>query len=388
LTSVLAQVAPSLGSVAAVGGTGVATGTLTGEVIQDETTADASAVSGLVTVKDPVTGLPASTFTTNANGEVTIQVEVAAGQSSVAVVIGGETVVVDLADGPNASSSSTSTAPPPEIAFDYVNFMTPETSYKSTATLTPDFGGTPTGTVAWTVLSVTNPTAAWWLRGPAAKHGLVWGPTPAPSFWADAVIGTAPTGPTAQITDVIGDRSVTVQAIATVDGSTVTKVLNVAFGHGPMSVFSGPPASTTWATSDANTVFPSLGSAANYPYANMCGGFTPPPPNSVTANPSLDAVWGAGWWTVHSFKSFTWAYLTASKLPSVEQVLAVATPGPDSQGQAALYASGSSPGNVITRSIRYEKADGTFRNLDVIPVFGQAFTSSTLIQPLSGMCLQ
>ena len=60
--------------------------------------------------------------------------------------------------------------------------------------------------------------------------------------------GTAPTGDTAYLTDIVGSRTVTVKASIVIDGATVSQTATVSFGPGPLSVFAGAPKGTkTWA---------------------------------------------------------------------------------------------------------------------------------------------
>lgn len=62
--------------------------------------------------------------------------------------------------------------------------------------------------------------------------------------------GAAPVGPTASLTDIVGERDVTVQASVTLKktGTTHTATARVVFGKGPLSVFAGAPlkVGTTW----------------------------------------------------------------------------------------------------------------------------------------------
>ncbi len=219
-----------------------------------------------------------------------------------------------------------------------------------------------TETVSWAVKSVSNPTANWWLRSATAKNGLTWGnAADGTSSWAaDAVAGTAPTGGTIQLTDVVGSRSVTLEASVCIGGggSETTAVAcsgnggvwytdetTVTFGDGPLSVFGARPGSFPWAdTNDITT-------ASSFPAASACGG-------SVDKNtfPS-----GAGW-TVSS-SSY---YASDSKLPTEAELQAVAgyNNAYNPNGKGAALAAGWPVAHYWTGVVNFSGDYGQFVNLD------------------------
>jgi hypothetical protein len=222
--------------------------------------------------------------------------------------------------------------PPPLVTFDYVDFDTAASGRKSTATVTPYFGGvTPTGPITWTIASVQNPTAAWWKRSASDPRGLTWGSTPdSSSYWTSATVeGTAPTGMTAQLTDIIGNRTVRVRAVTTIDGATVAIEIDVTFGNGPLSAFAGGPTATTsqFATAvDANAVLaanPTDPGVFNV-VVGVCGGTVPVDKITVTGPPSptLTITEDPLFWTPNAPGS--WAFFsTDMKLPTYDQLLGV-----------------------------------------------------------------
>ena len=109
--------------------------------------------------------------------------------------------------------------------------------------------GTP---VTWTVESSTVNSAAW-NRNTGVYNGLTWGMTPLSLSAAEGDKttpgGTAPTGAEASLTDIVGEREVTVKASVEYNGQTYEAAETVKFGEGPLSVFAGPPSTggNTWA---------------------------------------------------------------------------------------------------------------------------------------------
>ena len=102
-------------------------------------------------------------------------------------------------------------------------------------------GGTP---VTWTVAS-SNVTSKAWMRSAGAYNGLTWGQTPLSLTAAendkDTPAGTAPTGAEAYLTDIVGEREVTVTATVEYNGQSYTaEEKTVTFGDGPLSMFEKP----------------------------------------------------------------------------------------------------------------------------------------------------
>jgi hypothetical protein len=321
-----------------MGTAGVTTGSLTGEGTQAKPVDNVGTLLGNITVIDPGTGLPEDSFTANDQGEVFIGIQGAPGQTEVAINIGGQDYLVDLA--PVQGNA--------QVILDYVNFNDPATGYQSVATVTPFFGGlTPTNPVTWTVESIRNPTHPWWLRSGTSYAGLTWGLAADPAAytgagnWPDTVRGTAPTGPVAQITDVVGSRSVTLKAETTIDGVMYSETMDVTFGPGPLSVFRTAPAvGVKWARSagnaataadpgnDGNMLALNGNSGADFPAAvQICGGsinvsaITSTTTVPGSHNAGFDYTPGSGW-----EQDIKWASLSRalnSKLPHYDQLIAV-----------------------------------------------------------------
>jgi hypothetical protein len=226
--------------------------------------------------------------------------------------------------------------------------------YQSTATVTVtdyDDGGvsrplTGGATVLWSVKSVGNPSAAWWLRGAAAKNGLTWGDkADGTSSWAvDGVVGMASTSGIVQLTDIVGSRSVTLKASVCIGGSGgesakalcsanggawYTDETTVSFGAGPLSVFTTNPndgrgkAWTTLFGTSAGTGNGDFASTGNtFPAAGTAHGSVRNDTVSTSGSmPSMTAAFGAGWTAGEITDGH---YSTTANLPKVSQLLAVA----------------------------------------------------------------
>ena len=139
----------------------------------------------------------------------------------------------------------------------------------------------PDGTVVtWLVTAASNNSPAMASGWGTKKTGLAWGATPVSSTgagaWARvtaelaASTTTAVTGgngeTTVQLTDIVGERTVTVQASAP---GISPATASVDFGAGPLSMFAASPTSTTYLFSTAS---PITGATTNFPAANYCGG--------------------------------------------------------------------------------------------------------------------
>jgi hypothetical protein len=168
-----------------------------------------------------------------------------------------------------------------------------------------------------------DPDTGVWKRAASAKNGLAWVASGSESIdggtavWdSDTIKGTAPTGKTAYLADVVGSRTVTVKAtVCGKDSSAAT----FTFGKGPLSVFSKTSAGALeW-----------LGYSNSYPAAEFCGGTVvgnvvitdTVSSTSAGFDPSASGGWSnayaivPGWWLVR--------YAENSKLPKLEQLLAV-----------------------------------------------------------------
>ena len=100
------------------------------------------------------------------------------------------------------------------------------------------------GDVKWTATR-SEVTSAAWNRGKDRFNGLTWGKTPLSLFQFEfdkiAPEGVVPTGPVACLTDIVGERTVTVKAEVVLDDAICTATQTVSFGAGPLAVFAGTP---------------------------------------------------------------------------------------------------------------------------------------------------
>lgn len=106
------------------------------------------------------------------------------------------------------------------------------------------------GDVKWSVIS-SKVTSEAWMRSAGAYNGLTWGQTPlsltAAENDTDTPAGTAPTGAEASLTDIVGERKVTVKASVEYNGQLYTaEEKTVTFGDGPLSMFEKPSSYMTW----------------------------------------------------------------------------------------------------------------------------------------------
>jgi hypothetical protein len=318
-----------------MGAAGAATGALTGEVTEATPVQGPVAMPGNLDILDE-NGNPATSFTTNANGEIVIEVVPTAGQTDVAITIGDETYVVDL-----AKSSSTSTSAM-EVSYDHVNFTDKSTGFKSTATLTPDFGAVPTGPVNWSVTYVENRSSGW-STSISFRNGLTWGPVPdgPPDWWTpNDPAGSPPTGPVGQLTDIVGNRTVVVRATTNINGVDHIRDMTLEFGDGPLSLFRPAIFASIypWASDYVPGNFNS--GLTTFPAAGFCGGTV----NNGSANlSSTPGVFGADWTTdTIPTTSQDSSYANNSKLPTWDQLLTIArydaTYFPDVPRKGAAYA--------------------------------------------------
>jgi hypothetical protein len=218
---------------------------------------------------------------------------------------------------------------------DSIDFVSaPE--HKSTASVTLAYDGGPppnASAITWAAASVVNPTALWWRRGPGDFNGLSWGGSPdGTSRWtANAVLGTAPTGAVARISDVVGNRTVTLRATLILNGVPFPFHVAQAFGSGPISVFgeAGAPPPVQWAINDLyNTAFGSMNpsSSAAFPGpVGYCGGTAPVASLNITlsgavyeAAPAGD--WVSGWYFDPDYQNLASA---STKVATANQLLLV-----------------------------------------------------------------
>jgi hypothetical protein len=137
--------------------------------------------------------------------------------------------------------------------------------------------------VCWSIEKVQNKAQAW-NRESGALHGLAWGDSEVDGTtdWnATPVIGgpsiTTSSG-SVKLTDVVGERIVTLKAETTINGVPFTETIDVSFGKGPLSVFAKPPSTEglPWATADGIALKVNIknftASSTTFPAANFCGG--------------------------------------------------------------------------------------------------------------------
>ncbi|GHV56528.1 hypothetical protein FACS189460_1470 [Deltaproteobacteria bacterium] len=238
--------------------------------------------------------------------------------------------------------------------------------YQSTATVKVEFRAdngqiqSITDPVTWAVKSITNPSAAWWRRGPTALNSLTWGNTAdgescwgVPTFTGatcsglvgdgHGVEGTLPNTAEIELTDVVGSRSVILEASVTIGGVTYTEEVPLSFGAGPLSVFSSASVSgQQWAaqirngsvsglpnndfTSDSINGRSSLPNT--FQAAAFCGGTVN---NGAIDLAGASGTWSAnfyggtgnGWDAAISLGGAQAYYANTSGLPKSEQLVAV-----------------------------------------------------------------
>jgi hypothetical protein len=144
----------------------------------------------------------------------------------------------------------------------------------ATASLTAkvaDASGSPVNgaTVTWTVLTAQNKSPAMVSTWRSKKTGLTWGNTPESGTGGFTYVyqrlqeerivsatnnttSTDSSGQTTmQLTDIVGERVITVQAKVTIGGTDYIATRDVSFGKGPLSVFKAPVGTSsprlTWA---------------------------------------------------------------------------------------------------------------------------------------------
>ena len=194
-----------------------------------------------------VDGLPA-TVTTQADGTFTLELTATGASTAMRTItatVGTDTVTVDLSVGKATLTTSGGGKDTPFVNDKYQTI-------KLTATLEIDgqevsLDGT---RVTWTVESSSVSCEAW-MRSAGAYNGLTWGQTPlsltAAENDTDTPAGTAPTGAEAYLTDIVGEREVTVTATVEYNGQSYTaEEKTVTFGDGPLSVFEKPLSNMTW----------------------------------------------------------------------------------------------------------------------------------------------
>ena len=137
------------------------------------------------------------------------------------------------------------------------NFVGTGSSTASVTALVKDASGQPVNgaTVTWTVLTAQNSSPAMYSGWGAKKTGLTWGASPTMVKWDDipelTAVTTSNTDGTGkaiiQLTDIVGERTITIQAKVNISGTDHTVTQAVTYGNGPLSVFKAPDSTNrTW----------------------------------------------------------------------------------------------------------------------------------------------
>jgi hypothetical protein len=138
----------------------------------------------------------------------------------------------------------------------------------------------------------------------------------------------------AELTDIVGNRTVTLRAEVSIGGVIYSDIVNVTFGNGPLSVFSNsfsPVNNRMWATDDDHSGMVGL-SSSDFQSAAYCGGsvnmsavtIIEAPPGVFTATySSLGGYWAPGLSTFPLALGKS-AQAIRSKLPNLDQLVAVA----------------------------------------------------------------
>ncbi|MDR1623200.1 MAG: hypothetical protein LBS00_12610, partial [Synergistaceae bacterium] len=205
-----------------------------------------------------------------------------------------------------------------------------------------------TDEVTWTLESstVNLPLSSIWNRDAGAKNGLMWVTSDTASVdgtttWdEDKIEGTAPTGSTVYLADVVGSRTIKVKA--TLASSETVTSEDFTFGAGPLSEFGTLSAGSSimWASKyqsgnqTSNGDYPSIfeGDDNSFPAATICNGSVK---NKVTTTPgnvgatATDAGFTPqeGGWDNPKKPSpdstYAGRYANTSNMATAEQLLAV-----------------------------------------------------------------
>jgi hypothetical protein len=112
-----------------------------------------------------------------------------------------------------------------------------------------------------------------------------------------------------RLTDIVGERIITVLAVVTIDGTDYTATRDVSFGNGPLSVFNAPVGTTspmTWGEAyQACNASVYTGNPSGWSYGDYVGGPKMPtraeylavsPSSSPNPNTAAQgAAFAAGW---------------------------------------------------------------------------------------------
>jgi hypothetical protein len=143
---------------------------------------------------------------------------------------------------------------------------------------------------------------------------------------------------TVSLTDVVGERIVTLKAETTINGVPLTETIDVSFGKGPLSAFAHPPSkielplatASGIATEDNKKYF--TADSTIFPAVNFCGGTVHVGSSDITIGGSKPESYTAdfsggiisGHWR-YGDKYPNQYFSTTSKLPTIGQLLAVSS---------------------------------------------------------------
>ncbi|MDR2123486.1 MAG: Ig-like domain-containing protein [Desulfovibrio sp.] len=211
----------------------------------------------------------------------------------------------------------------------------------STASLTAkvvDTNGSPVSeaAVTWSVISAQNNSPAMMSGWGRKKTGLTWRATPeaglnyeelAQERIVNATNNTSTTDPsgatTMQLTDIVGERILTVKAEVTISGITYSATQDVSFGKGPLSKFTAPAEYLEYA--------PLLTFREAYVLCNGAGKYDSDGVDSSN--------WKNGDYVGGKDKD-------SGKMPTVDEMRAISPPSQrngDANAQGAAYAAGWDP---------------------------------------------
>jgi hypothetical protein len=246
--------------------------------------------------------LPTGEQTTSPTGTLTVSnlTALASGQQTIQATVEGQNVSVTfnvtapqytlVAYGQPSAGAFTNGISTATIRVQLLNYGKPHT------TATP---------VTWSVVSAAN-------NGPVVsgyeskKTGLNWASSSIPPIPPEDELSTTATSftgydgiATVMLTDVMGQRTVAIQAKVTIASADYTVTQNVTFPNGPLAAFAGPPkdAAMSWlnaadacGTSAVDTTTPGYRDATKLPLVVTL--------QSVAKTSGKGAAYAAGWHTV------------------------------------------------------------------------------------------